>query len=446
MLQAIGANTIEDLFAPIPEEYRLGRELAVPRQMAESEIVDWFRERSRENGDGYASFLGAGAYYHYRPVIIDALISRGEFLTAYTPYQAEISQGTLQAIFEFQTMICELTGMEVANASMYDGSTAAAEAVMMAVRLTGRRSAVVARSVHPEYREVLATYAHHQGMPLSICPFGSDGRLDWRGLEKLVTTDTACVLIQSPNFLGAIEDAEAAAEIAHKKGALLAVSIAEAVSLGIVEPPRQADVIAMEAQSFGVPVGFGGPYCGVIATREKFVRQMPGRLAGQTTDRNGKRGFVLTLATREQHIRREKATSNICTNQALVALMVNIFMTIYGKTGLRELARQNLAKAAYAVGQFTKHAKVLFPGAPRFNEFVVQTSEDPGAINSRLLGHKIVGGLPLRRFYPELGNAALWCCSELTTRTAIDTAAGVVAESESSVLSAREENAQEVTR
>ena len=265
------------------------------------------------------------------PVIIDSLISRGEFLTAYTPYQAEISQGTLQSIFEFQTMICELTGMEVANASMYDGSTAAAEGVMMAVRLTGRRSVVVARSLHPEYREVLATYATHQGMPLSTVGFTDDGRVNLKELEKAITPDTACVLVQSPNFFGTIEDVEAIAEIAHKHGAMLVVSIAEAVSLGIVEPPRQADVIAMEAQSFGVPLGFGGPYCGVIATREKYVRQMPGRLVGQTLDKQGKRGFVLTLATREQHIRREKATSNICTNQALVALMVNIFMTVYGK-------------------------------------------------------------------------------------------------------------------
>jgi glycine dehydrogenase subunit 1 len=227
---------------------------------------------------------------------------------------------------------------------------------------------------------------------------------------------------------------------------MLVISIAEAVSLGIVEPPRQADVIAMEAQSFGVPLGFGGPYCGVIATREKYVRQMPGRLVGQTIDKQGKRGFVLTLATREQHIRREKATSNICTNQALVALMVNIFMTIYGKVGLKELAIQNLAKTAYAAAQFAKHGKVLFGAMPRFNEFVVQTSEDPYAINSRLLGHKIVGGLPLRKFYPELRNAALWCCTELTTRTAIDTAVGLVAESERSVRSSKEEDVEEVTR
>jgi glycine dehydrogenase subunit 1 len=446
MLKAIGAPSIDDLFSQIPPEYRLNRGLDVPRQMAESEIVDWFRERSRENGDGHATFLGAGAYYHYRPVIIDSLISRGEFLTAYTPYQAEISQGTLQSIFEFQTMISELTGMEVANASMYDGSTAAAEAVMMAVRLTGRRSAVVARSVHPEYREVLSTYAFHQGMPLTTVPFNDDGRVDFKELEAAITSETACVLIQSPNFFGTIEEAESIGELAHSKGALLVVAIAEAVSLGIVAPPRSADIIGMEAQSFGVPLGFGGPYCGVIATRETYVRQMPGRLVGQTTDRNGKRGFVLTLATREQHIRREKATSNICTNQALIALMANIFMTVYGKVGLRELAKQNLAKAAYAAQQFGKHGKVLFTGAPRFNEFVVQTTEDPYAINARILGHKIVGGLPLKKFYPELGNASLWCCTELTSRSIIDTAVGHVADSERSVRSAKEETPEEVAR
>lgn len=437
MLKAIGVRSINDLFSPIPAEYRLTRDLNIPRQMAESEIVDWFKLRAKENGDGYTSFLGAGAYSHYRPVVIDALVQRGEFLTSYTPYQAEFAQGTLQAIFEFQTMISELTGMDLANASMYDGSTGAAEAVMMAVRITGKRGAVVARSLHPEYREVLATYATHQGIPLKTVAFTDSGRLDLNELEKAMGDDTACVLIQSPNFFGTIEDVEAIADIAHKKGALLIVSIAEAVSLGIVEPPHAADIVAMEAQSFGVPMGFGGPYCGVLATKEKFVRQMPGRLAGQTVDKNGKRGFVLTLATREQHIRREKATSNICTNQALVALMVNIFMTVYGKVGLKELAKQNLAKTAYAADHFGKHAKVRFSGA-RFNEFVVETSEDPYAINSRLLGHKIVGGLPLKKFYPELGNAALWCCTELTTRSMIDTAVGLVAESERSVRSMKE--------
>jgi glycine dehydrogenase subunit 1 len=446
MLRTIGARSVDDLFAPIPAEYRLTRDLDIPRQMAESEIVDWFKQRSKENGDGYTSFLGAGAYMHYRPVIIDSLISRGEFLTAYTPYQAEFAQGTLQAIFEFQTMIADLTGMELANASMYDGSTGAAEAAMMACRITGRNSVVIARSVHPEYREVLATYAHHQGMPLTTVPFTDTGRINLKELEKAITPETACVLVQSPNFFGTLEDVSALANIAHKNGALLVVSIAEAVSLGIIEPPREADIVAMEAQSFGVPLGFGGPYCGVIATREKYVRQMPGRLAGQTVDRNGKRGFVLTLATREQHIRREKATSNICTNQALVALMVNIFMTIYGKVGLKDLAKQNLAKTAYAADRFAQNAKVLFSGAPRFNEFVIETSEDPYAINSRLLGHKIVGGIPLRKFYPEFQNASLWCCTEVTTRTAIDTAVGLVAESERSVRSMRQADAQEVTR
>jgi len=444
MLKAIGVRSVDDLFASIPAKYRLTRDLTVPRQMAESEIVDWFKQRAQENGEGYTSFLGAGAYFHYRPVVIDALVQRGEFLTSYTPYQPEYAQGTLQAIFEFQTMISELTGMDLANASMYDGSTAAAEAVLMAVRITGRHGAVVARTLHPEYREVIATYAAHQGIPLTIVAYTDSGRIDPKALEAAIGDNTACVLIQSPNFFGTIEDVEAIAEIAHKRGALLIVSVAEAVSLGIVEPPRSADIVSMEAQAFGVPLGFGGPYCGVLATKEKFVRQMPGRLAGQTTDKKGKRGFVLTLATREQHIRREKATSNICTNQALVALMVNIFMTVYGKVGIRELAKQNLAKTAYAAGQFSKHAKVLFSSTPRFNEFVVETSEDPYAINSRLLGHKIVGGFPLKKFYPELGHAALWCCTELTTRSMIDTAVGLVAESERSVRSMKE--VEEVTR
>ena len=443
MLKSIGARSIDDLFAPIPPEYRVKGDLKIPRQMAESEIVDWFRQRSRENGDEYTSFLGAGAYFHYRPVIIDSLISRGEFLTAYTPYQAEVSQGTLQSIFEFQTMISELTGMEVANASMYDGSTASTEAVLMAVRLTSRRGVVAARSVHPEYREVLATYAYHQGMPIREIAFEASGRVNLEELEAAITPQTACVLIQSPNFFGTIEDVAAVADVAHQHGALLVVAISEAVSLGIIEPPRQADIVAMEAQSFGVPLGFGGPYCGVIATREQYVRQMPGRLVGQTVDRNGKRGFVLTLATREQHIRREKATSNICTNQALVALMANIFMTIYGKVGLKELAKQNLAKTAYAVEQFGKHAKVLFDRAPRFNEFVVRTKEDPYVINSRLLGHKIVGGFPLKKFYPELGNSALWCCTEMTTRSAIGTAVGMLAQSEADEPAAE---AEEVAR
>src|SRR5437660_4323275 len=426
MLREIGCKSIDDLFAPIPAEYRLNRDLKVPRQMAESEIIDYFHECASTNAAGYALFLGAGAYHHYRPVVIDAMVSRGEFLTSYTPYQAEIAQGTLQAIFEFQTMISELTGMEVANASMYDGSTGAAEAMLMAVRITGRRAAVVARSVHPEYREVMHTYTQHQGLPISECGYLENGRVDMADLEKKITSDTACVLIQSPNFFGTIEDVAAVADLVHKKGALLVVSIAEALSLGIVKPPTEDDIVSMATQSFGVPLGYGGPYAGVLATKEKFVRQMPGRLVGETKDTNGKRGFVLTLSTREQHIRREKATSNICTNQALIATMATIYMTIYGREGLKELAQQNLAKATYAAQEFSKTAKVLFPAAPRFNEFVVQTKEDANDINNRLLEKKLIGGLPLKRFYPELGNAAVWCCTELNTKEQIDAAVQAV--------------------
>ena len=424
MLREIGVRSINDLFSHIPAEYRLQRDLTAPGPLAESEIVQYFKARSAENAAGFATFLGAGVYNHYRPVVIDALVSRGEFFTAYTPYQAEIAQGTLQAIFEFQTMIAELTGMEVANASMYDGSTATAEAAMMAMRVSGRRRVLIARSVHPEYREVLATYTRNQGLPVEVVGFADDGRVDAGAVERAVTDETACVVIQSPNFFGTIEDVAAVAEIAHRKGALLVVSIAEAVSLGIVKPPAEADIVAMEAQSFGVPLGFGGPFAGVIATKDKFVRQMPGRLVGETRDKNGKRGFVLTLSTREQHIRREKATSNICTNQALVALMATIFMTVYGREGLKELATQNLAKAAYAARRFREAgAEVLFDGAPRFNEFVAVTPQEARVVNDRLLEQQIIGGFPLRKFYPELGNASLWCSTELTTRAAIDAAA-----------------------
>ena len=430
MLAEIGASAIDELFAMIPAEYRLDRDLAVPRAHAESEIIDYFKAAGAKNATNYASFLGAGAYRHYRPVIIDSLIQRGEFLTSYTPYQAEITQGTLQAIFEFQTMIAELTGMDVANASMYDGSTGAAEAVMMAVRVTGRHKAVVASTVHPEYREVLATYAKHQGLPSTLVGYDREtGRVDLKALEAEVTEETAAVLVQSPNFFGVIEDIPAIAEIAHKKGALLIVSIAEAVSLGVVRPPVEADIVSMEAQSFGVALSYGGPYCGVIAAKEQYVRQMPGRLVGQTTDSTGFRGYVLTLATREQHIRREKATSNICTNQALVALMATIFLTVYGKEGIRELAEHNLAKAAYAASAMggVAGAKVLFNGAPRFHEFVLETEEAPAALSERLLKNKIVGGVELSRWYPELKHATLWCATEVMAKEQIDKAARVVA-------------------
>jgi glycine dehydrogenase subunit 1 len=424
MLAEIGVDSIDDLFATIPAEFQLRRGLAIPRQHSESEIVERFRAFAENNATGYASFLGAGAYRHYRPVVIDSLVQRGEFLTSYTPYQPEIAQGTLQAMFEFQTMICELTGMEVANASMYDGSTGAAEAMMMAVRIIGRDKAVVARTVHPEYREVLATYAQHQEIPIAEVGYAQNGRVDLTALDAAITSETACVLIQSPNFFGTIEDVEAIAEIVHAKGALLIVTIAEAISLGIVRPPAEADIVVLEAQSFGVPVSFGGPYCGVIACKEKFMRQMPGRLVGETRDADGKRGYVLTLSTREQHIRREKATSNICTNQALIAMMATIFLAVYGKQGLRELAEHNLAKANYLKNALATDAKVLFDGAPRFHEFVVELPASAEETNAALLGHKIIGGLPLSKWYPELGpNVSLWCATELTTRKQMDAAA-----------------------
>jgi glycine dehydrogenase subunit 1 len=429
MLAEIGAASIDDLFAVIPAEYRLDRDLAVPRQQAESEIIDYFRAAGAKNATNYASFLGAGAYRHYRPVIIDSLVQRGEFLTSYTPYQAEISQGTLQAIFEFQTMIAELTGMDVANASMYDGSTGAAEAVRMAMRVTGRDKAVVASGVHPEYREVMATYAQHQGLPSALVGYDPQtGRVDLAALEAAVTQETAAVLVQSPNFFGIIEDIPAIAAIAHARGALLIVSIAEAVSLGVVRPPVEADIVSLEAQSFGVALSYGGPFCGVIAAKEQFLRQMPGRLVGQTTDSTGYRGFVLTLSTREQHIRREKATSNICTNQALVALMATIFLSVYGKEGIRELAEHNLAKADYAAKALSAHpgAKLLFDGAPRFNEFVLETEESPALWSQRLLDEKIVGGIELSRWYPELKKATLWCATEVITKDQIETAAKVL--------------------
>ena len=429
MLAEIGVGSIDDLFASIPAEFRLKADMNVPRQHGESEIVDRFRAYADNNANGYASFLGAGVYKHYKPVIIDSLVQRGEFLTSYTPYQPEIAQGTLQAMFEFQTMICELTGMEIANASMYDGSTGAAEAIMMAVRVTGRNAAVVARTVHPEYREVISTYATHQEIPLSEVGYASNGRVDMAALAAAITDDTACVLIQSPNFFGTIEDVAAIAELAHSRGALLIVSVAEAISLGIVKPPVEADIVSLEAQSYGVAIGYGGPYCGVIACKEKFLRQMPGRLIGETKDVNGKRGYVLTLSTREQHIRREKATSNICTNQALVALMTTIFLTVYGKQGMRELAEQNLAKADYLRSVLADKGKVLFEGAPRFHEFVLDTKHSAEAMNAGLLMKKIIGGLPLEQWYPELGpGASLWCATEVTKRVDMDAAAAALIE------------------
>jgi glycine dehydrogenase subunit 1 len=420
MLDACGAATTEDLFAHLPEGVRLNRPLALDPGISEYDIVRYFRDRAGECANGYASFLGAGIYNHYRPVLVDTVVSRGEFLTSYTPYQAEIAQGTLTTIFEFQTMICQLTGMDVANASMYDGSTAVPEAAMMAVRATGKGRVVAARSVHPEYREVLATYARYQGMPVAEFGYHAEtGGIDLEDLERTIDDLTGAVIIQTPNFFGIVEQVKAAAEIAHRKGALLVVLFTEAVSLGLLEPPVAADIVAGELQSFAIPPSYGGPYAGIIATKEKLLRQVPGRLVGQTTDSRGRRAFCLTLATREQHIRREKATSNICTNQALIALMATVFMTVYGKQGLRELAEQNLAKAHYLAGKLRRRFTGKF-----FNEFVAIA---PESANKTLLKKKIVGGLPLGRFYPELADCQLLCATEMSRRADMDMVAEALA-------------------
>src|SRR3989441_4161276 len=302
MLDACGLESAEALFRHLPGEVRIKRPLALDPGISEYDIVDYFRARAAENATGYASFLGAGVYAHYRPVMVDTVVLRGEFLTSYTPYQAEISQGTLTTIFEFQTMICQLTGMDVANASMYDGSTATPEAAMMAVRVTGRSGVLVSNTVHPEYREVLRTYARNQGMPVE--EFGYDaatGLIDLEDLEKKITAETAAVLIQSPNFFGIVENVKAAAELAHAKGALLVYLFTEAVSLGILAPPADADIVAGELQSFAITPSYGGPYAGIIAAKEKFVRQLPGRPVGETKNSPGNRAYCLTLSTREKH-------------------------------------------------------------------------------------------------------------------------------------------------
>ena len=421
MLAAIGVQSVEELFSTIPETYRLKKPLNLPGPLSEPEVIAYFRARAAENSVGYTSFLGAGVYNHLQSVITDTVLQRGEFLTSYTPYQAEISQGTLQAIFEFQTLMCQLTGQEVANASMYDGSTATTEAVLMAERLTGKRRVLVARSVHPEYREVLKTYAKNSGLSVEEIGYTPAGTLDVKGLQSALRDDVCAVVVQSPNFFGAMESLGSLAEAAHASGALLVTAITEGVALGVMKPPAEADIVAMEAQSFGLAPSYGGPFAGVIATKEKFVRQMPGRLAGQTVDLEGRRGFVLTLATREQHIRREKATSNICTNQALCALAATVHLTLLGKEGLREMAEQNLAKAQFALKELE-----TIPGvkrtfaAPFFNEFVVELPRSVRMVNAALLKEKIVGPFVLGAAYPELTKHALVCVTETTSRAEIE--------------------------
>lgn len=427
MLRGAGVATIEELFHSIPEEFRLREPLPLPGPFSEAEIIEYFRARAAENSHGHTSFLGAGVYQHLRSVVTDALVQRGEFLTAYTPYQAEISQGTLAWIFEFQTLMCQLTGQEVANASMYDGSTALTESVLMATRLTGRKHAIIGRSVHPEYRQVLKTYSKDLGLDIEEIGYTASGEFDRAQLKSESVAKAAAVVVQSPNFFGAIEDIAALADAAHSGGALLVDCIAEAASLGIVRAPTEADIVAMEGQSFGVAPSYGGPYVGVIASREKFVRQMPGRLAGQTTDGAERRGYVLTLATREQHIRREKATSNICTNEALTALMATIHLCLLGKEGIREMALQNLAKARFALNELEQIPGVrrVF-SAPFFNEFVVEFPRAVKLVNAALLREKIVGPLPLGQHYPELTKRALVCVTETMPRAEIERFAAAV--------------------
>ncbi len=414
MLADIGVDNIDSLFATIPAEYQLTRDLNVPRQHGESEIIDrfpWLRRNITRLG--YASFLGAGVYKHYKPVIIDSLVQRGEFLTSYTPYQPEIAQGTLQAMFEFQTMICELTGMEIANASMYDGSTGAAEAIMMAVRVTGRNAAVIARTVHPEYREVIQTYATHQEIPLTEVSYASNGRVDMAALEAAVNQDTACVLIQSPNFFGTIEDVAAIAELAHSKGALLIVSIAEAISLGIVKPPKLRPTSSRsKPRASASRLATADPTAASLPAKKSSCARCPAASSARPKTSTASAAIVLTLSTREQHIRREKATSNICTNQALVALMTTIFLTIYGKQGMKELAEHNLAKADYLRSVLADKGKVLFDGAPRFHEFVLDLKQGAEAANEGAPREEDHRRPRTRAVVPELGpGASLWCAT-----------------------------------
>ena len=418
MLAEIGIDSIEQLFSGIPEKLRLKRLLTLPRALTEPELVEYFHTRAAQNPGSSPSFIGAGIYSHYLPVIIDALISRSEFYTAYTPYQAEIAQGTLQAIFEFQTYMAQLTGMDVANASLYDGSTSVAEAVLMAHRIAKKDRFLVAAAVHPEYRAVMQTYAKNLGIRIELIQYRTDGRIDLEKLEgQLRQGGAAAVVTQSPNFFGSIEKTHDISELAHRYDALSIVNICEAISLGLLRPPgedaaekRTADIVVGEAQSFGVPQNFGGPHLGFLATRERYVRQMPGRLVGMGKDYAGRQGFVLTLSTREQHIRREKATSNICTNQSLCALMATVYLATVGPKGLREIAQQNVVKTDYAVSQIQKETKrrLLFQ-APRFNEFVIEFDRE-----------KPPAGVSLSRFYPELGNAVLICVTETARREQID--------------------------
>ena len=425
MLRQIGATSIEQLFDSIPAPLRLQKHLEVPAALSEIELLRKFDELANRNqAASRTSFLGAGAYSHYIPTVVDHLISRSEFFTAYTPYQPEISQGTLQAIFEFQTLVCQLTGMDIANASMYDGSTAMAEAALMAERVTKRSKVIVSCAVHPQYLEVAHTYVQHAGIELQQALYCAESGTTLADSLSALDENTAAVIVQSPNFFGCVEDLAALAERAHAVGALLVVAVTEAMSLGLLRSPGAcgADIVVAEGQSFGVPLSYGGPYVGLFATRDRYARQIPGRLVGEAYDKNGRRGFVLTLATREQHIRREKATSNICTNEGLIALAATVYLETMGRRGVQEAARQCAQKAHYAAREIAKLEGFSLPfSAPFFNEFVVQAPIKAAPLLDRLANEKgIDGGLALSRFDANRGNDFLVCVTETNMRRQID--------------------------
>ena len=425
MLKQIGVATTDNLFDSIPEELRLGDDLNVPAAMSEIELLKLFDEMgTRNQAARRVSFLGGGAYSHYIPTVVDHLISRSEFFTAYTPYQPEISQGTLQAIFEFQTLVCLLTGMDIANASMYDGSTAMAEAVLMAERVTKRSKVIVSSAVHPQYLEVAHTYVQHAGIDLRQAVYCAETGTTLVDSLSAIDENTAAVVVQSPNFFGCVEDLQALSEKAHANGALLIVAVTEAMSFGLLRSPGAcgADIVVAEGQSFGVPMSFGGPYVGLFATRDKFARQIPGRLVGEAYDKQGRRGFVLTLATREQHIRREKATSNICTNEGLIALAATIYLETMGRRGVQEAAQQCAQKAHYAAREIGKIAGYSLPySGPFFNEFVVRAPSAASPLLDRLAREKgIDGGIALSRFDSDRPNDFLVCVTETNTREQID--------------------------
>ena len=426
MLETIGVQNVDQLFAGIPDNLQLGnKHLDLPPALSEIEVISALRQIQMRNPDPEetSSFLGAGAYRHYSPAVIASLIQRGEFSTSYTPYQAEVSQGTLQAIFEFQTMITMLTGMDVANASMYDGASALAEAVLMSNRINKQKEYLIASSVHPEYRQTTETYLRGTDLRLINVPYSSDGKTDFEFIRANLNDRTSAVILQSPNFFGIVEEYEQLGRELKDQNTLLIVVVVEPLSLGILKPPgeREADIVVGEAQSFGLPVSYGGPYAGFFATRKKFVRQIPGRLAGETIDRKGRRSFVLTLSTREQFIRREKATSNICTNQGLCMLAATIYLAVMGKQGLRELALLNLRKADYLKNKLSKMKgfSVRF-NSDTFNEVVLRCPRPATEVRDALLEYNILAGLPLGDYYQELADSLLICTTELNTVEAID--------------------------